>query len=276
MQDVIKTGVIGHPIAHSKSPMIHMHWMKQYDINGTYTAIDCTPDGLPECINRLHDDGYAGLNITIPHKQAIMKLCDIIDDTAQAIGAVNTIVFENGLIRGTNTDAFGFFENMRQTIPDIDLHGKTALVIGAGGAAKAVLHALIQNGADHILLTNRTRETAEHLTNTFQNTRVIAWDDKNPSVKTADIIINTTSLGMTGYPDLKLDFTHAKPDAIVYDIVYNPLMTVFLTEAQTAGLNIVTGIGMLVHQARPAFQVWHGLLPDVSDFLIKEIKEVLL
>lgn len=269
----IKCGVIGHPISHSKSPIIHNHWIAKHDLSGEYKAIDIAPENLEHDIRNLIADGYAGFNVTVPHKQAIFTLCDEVDDRARAIGAVNTVVVqEDGKLRGTNTDAYGFIENIRQTIPDIDFGKGLCVVLGAGGAARAVVYGLLENGADDIVITNRTADKAKEIC-TINDEKIMSvdWDDRSSILKKAAIVINTTSLGMTGKDALEIDLAPLPKDAVVADIVYAPLMTPLLQAAQDRGNQIVTGIGMLLHQARPAFEQWFGVLPDVDDELQKKV-----
>jgi shikimate dehydrogenase len=295
----VKTGVIGYPIKQTKSPIIHHHWMDAYGIDGNYNAIEIAPEDLSDGIKRLINEGYAGVNATIPHKQAVMNLCDEVDKTARAIGAVNTLQFKDDKVVGTNTDAFGFMENLYQSCPDFDVSGKTALVLGAGGAAQAVVYGLMDAGIGQIFISNRTEEKANLLLNSFAPPpasvssattprqgeerferqresgggviKVVSWHNKNDVITDSDIIINTTSLGMIGYPSLDIDLSTTKPGAVAYDIVYNPLMTDFLKRAEMHGCEIVTGIGMLVHQARPGFKLWHGIMPDVDEALIQKV-----
>lgn len=264
---MIKTAVIGHPISHSKSPLIHSYWMEQHGIDGTYEAIDIAPDHLEAGLRDLMAQGYAGVNVTVPHKEAVYALCDELDDAAQNIGAVNTVVFQNGKILGRNTDAFGFMENIRQSQPAFSFAEKTALVLGAGGAARAVVYGLLEGGVDRVVLTNRTREKAESLTALcVDQIDVRDWDDRH-DLGGVDVLVNTTALGMTGKPELEMSLETLNPEALVTDIVYAPLMTELLNAAQARGNPVVTGIGMLLHQARPAFQAWHGVMPDVDESL---------
>jgi shikimate dehydrogenase len=260
---MIKTAVIGHPIAHSKSPLIHGYWMKQHGIDGTYEAIDIAPEDLSARLHDLANQGYGGVNVTVPHKEAVYDLCDDLDDAAQKIGAVNTVVFKGGKIHGRNTDAFGFMENLRQSQPEYDFTEKTALVLGAGGAARAVVYGLLQAGVSRIVISNRTESRARVLCD--MNPKcidVLPWSQHD--LAAFDIIVNTTSLGMTGKPGLDIDLGALHADAVVADIVYAPLMTDLLKRAQARGNPVVTGIGMLLHQARPAFEAWHGVMPDVD------------
>lgn len=269
---MIKAGVIGHPISHSKSPLIHGYWLKKYGIDGEYLAYDIAPDQLRDGIRKLIDAGLSGFNVTIPHKQKVLDLCDVITPAAEKIGAVNTITIDgNGRLHGDNTDAFGFAENLRSTYPDIDWTGKTALVIGAGGASRAIVYALKNIGVTDICITNRTDRNALDLAG-FYNVHHCVWDKKQDKVPRADIIINTTSLGMVGQPSLDISLSGISKAAIVYDIVYNPLMTPLLQQANRNGAKTVTGIGMLLHQARPGFKAWFGIYPEVTKELENHIK----
>ncbi len=266
----IKTAVIGHPISHSKSPLIHNYWIEKHGLNGGYQAINIHPDNIRTDVQALVGKGYAGFNVTVPHKIAIMELCDEIDDLAKSIGAVNTVTIKNGRLYGTNTDAYGFIQNIKQNAPDFDFTSGRIVVLGAGGAANAVLYALLQEGAQEIIITNRTREKAQGLA-AFNNKiiKVADWGDRNDICSGASLIINTTALGMTGKPPLTIDISGADNNALVTDIVYSPLQTDLLKQAQSHGFQTVTGIGMLLHQARPAFKLWHGVMPEVDKTLEK-------
>lgn len=264
---MIRAGVIGHPIGHSRSPLIHRHWLDTYQIPGAYEAYDIEPEHLRDETLRLRDAGLKGFNVTLPHKQAVMEICTTLTADAQRIGAVNTVVFyPSGEIEGRNTDAYGFMENAREAQPHFDWRAGPATVLGAGGAARAILFALRAAGVPEIRLTNRTLESAETLAEEF-GCRVYEWEDKSSALEGAASLINTTSLGMKGQPALEIDLEELEPGALVYDIVYAPLMTPLLLQAQEKGAKTVTGIGMLLHQARPAFQAWFGTLPEVDDAL---------
>lgn len=261
---MIKAGVIGHPISHSLSPLIHGYWFEKYQIAGQYEAVDIAPATLKVQVQALLSRGYAGFNVTVPHKQNIMPLCDKLDETAHAIGAVNTVVVKDGLIEGRNTDAFGFIGNLKQTLPDFNFKQGPALVLGAGGAARAIIHGLLQEGIPEIRLANRTRVNAEDLARSFKNVRVLNWDDRGKACTDTTLVTNTTVLGMRGQAALEMDLSQAPANAAVYDIVYKPLLTDLLKSAEGRGLSVVTGIGMLLHQARPAFAAWTGVMPDVT------------
>ena len=277
----IKAGVIGHPLKHSKSPIIHNHWIKQHHLNGEYTAIDIAPGALENGIQDLIDQGFAGFNVTLPHKQTIMNLCETIDDTAKIIGAVNTVSIKGGKLHGQNTDAFGFIQNIAQQQPNFDFTNGAALVLGAGGAARAVIYGLIDAGATAITITNRTAEKAKEIANDLSdfaalkscNINVLDWGlrDQKEHVQNLHLLVNTTSLGMDGKPALDYNIAHLPDDALVNDIVYAPLYTDLLTDAERRGLKTVTGIGMLLHQARPAFNAWFGVMPDVDDLLQQKL-----
>ncbi len=272
MSAFIKAGVIGHPVNHSKSPMIHNHWIAQYGLKGEYHAIDIAPDNLTAGVQELINRGFSGFNVTVPHKQAIFKLCDFVDDTAKAIGAVNTVVVKDGLLHGTNTDAFGFIENVHQSAFGVDFVRRASVVLGAGGAARAVVYGLIEAGAQHIIVTNRTRENAQEIAKSYPGVvRVEDWEARNEILLGAGFLVNTTSLGMTGKHPLQIDLSALSERAVVADIVYAPLKTDLLRQAEEDGHQIVTGIGMLLHQARPAFEKWFGVLPDVTEELEKKV-----
>lgn len=267
-----RAGVIGHPIAHSRSPRIHGHWLKKYGIEGEYKAYDVHPHQLKDDVLRLRDEGFAGCNVTLPHKQNIMEICTTLSDEATRIGAVNTLVFyPNGEIEGRNTDAFGFMRNATENHPDFAWNSGPAVVLGAGGAARAILYALKRAGVPEIRLMNRTIETAENLADEFDCV-VYEWDQRNKVLDGAVSVINTTSLGMTGQPPLEIDLSALQEGSLVYDIVYAPLITPLLQQADEKGCRIVTGIGMLLHQARPGFQAWFGTMPEVDD----ELRQVVL
>lgn len=268
----IKAGVIGHPINHSKSPIIHNHWIAQHGLSGEYKAIDIAPENLKDSVQKLIDDGYAGFNVTIPHKQEIFKLCAEVDETAQKIGAVNTVVIKDGKSHGTNTDAFGWIENVHQSAFGVDFVHRPAIVLGAGGAARAIVHALLEAGAQQIIITNRTADKAKDVAELNTDiVRVVPWENRNKILQDAGLLVNTTSLGMTGKDKLEIDLALLPKDAVVSDIVYAPLMTELLVRAQHRGNQIVTGIGMLLHQARPAFEKWFGVLPDVTEELERKV-----
>jgi len=268
----MKAAVIGRPITHSKSPLIHRHWLERYDLRGSYDAVDIRPENLSYQLKQMvEEEGYTGLNVTVPHKEAVLPLCDELDEAAQAIGAVNTIVIEEGKIKGRNTDAFGFTENIKTALPDFKFSDGPAYVLGAGGAAKAVLYALLKEGASEIYLSNRTRERAEDLAAVSPDRiKVADWDDFT-NLQHCHFLVNTTSLGMQYKPPLEIDLSSLNTQTIVNDIVYAPLMTSFLQQSKMRGNKIVTGIGMLLHQARPAFEAWTGIMPEIDEELEEKV-----
>lgn len=269
----IKTGVIGQPVAHSKSPLIHGYWIKKYGLTGTYEALEILPENLETDVQKLVESGYRGFNVTIPHKESMLSLCDELDETARAIGAVNSVVIEDKKLFGFNTDAFGFIENIYQHQPKFDFTAGTAIVLGAGGAARAVIHALLQEGVPKIILTNRTKEKAAKLASMAPaRIDVVDWDSREEALRQAAFLVNTSSLGMAGNPPLNLSLENLPPTSLVHDIVYAPQMTDLLTGAKARGNEIVTGIGMLIHQARPSFESWFGVRPDVTEELEKRVR----
>jgi shikimate dehydrogenase len=260
--DLKKAGVVGWPVAHSLSPRLHGYWLKKYSISGEYKAYGVEPDNLPEFISSLREnENFHGVNLTIPHKEAVIRLLDRIDDTAQAIGAVNTVIARDGKLFGTNTDAYGFAENIRPHI----VGRKKAVVLGAGGAAKAVIVALKNLGFEEIIITNRTLERAKALSSVIRHpSSAIHWEKRGEILKGADLLVNTTSLGMTGKEPLEIDLSLLPRNSLVTDIVYSPLITPLLAQAQARGNSIVDGLGMLLHQAVPAFAAWFGVEPEVT------------
>jgi len=260
-------GVIGWPVSHSLSPRLHGYWLKHYNIEGEYKAVTVLPDELDLFIKSLPDHGWQGCNITLPHKEAVLPLLDSMDEVAKAIGAVNTIVVENGLLRGTNTDAFGFSENIR---PHITGKNK-AVMLGAGGAAKAICYALEGLGFKEIIAVNRTKEKSDALAAQFVKVKVGEWDKRAELLAGADLLVNTTSLGMTGKEALDIDLALLPKSALVTDIVYTPLMTPLLEAAKARGNPVVDGLGMLLYQAVPGFEAWFGVKPEVTPELREHV-----
>ena len=270
-----RAAVIGHPIKQSRSPDIHNAWLKQKDISGTYSAIDVPPEELEDFCALLKDSHLKGCNVTLPHKQAIMDYCEDIDDTARKIGAVNTIAVKDQKLYGTNTDAYGFIQNLKEAFPDIDFPSANAVVLGAGGAARAVLYGLKEEGTQNITLTNRTQEKAENLAADFSGIDVQPWEERQNILGDCTLLINTTSLGMHGKGALTLDVSQLPAAAIVYDLIYNPLQTDLLKNAAEKGCKTLHGLGMLVHQAAKSFELWFGETPVIEDSLLKALKESL-
>ncbi|NOD76059.1 MULTISPECIES: shikimate dehydrogenase [unclassified Ruegeria] len=259
-------GVIGHPIGHSRSPKLHGHWLKTYGLAGHYIPMDVAPADLETVLRTLPKAGFVGANVTVPHKEAALKIADHVSDRATVIGAANTLVFrEDGSIHADNTDGYGFMENLRSGAPDWNAKDGPAVVFGAGGAARAVLQALSDAGVPEILLTNRTRARADHLKEEFgQRIRVVDWVQAGNVIENAELVVNTTSLGMQGQPELRVPLDGLQPGAVVTDLVYAPLKTNLLKTAEEAGCTTVDGLGMLLHQAVPGFERWFGVRPEVD------------
>lgn len=259
-------GVIGSPIAHSKSPQLHRHWLKTYGISGHYIPMDVSSDNLENVLRTLPTMCFVGVNITIPHKEAVMGIADLITDRAILIGAANTLIFrKDGKIHADNTDGYGFLENLKAGAPSWDPRSGPAAVLGAGGAARAVISSLLEAGVPEILLSNRTRVRAEILQKDFgSRVRVFDWLQAGNMIDDAALLVNTTSLGMTGKPELRVPLDGLRSTTVVTDLVYAPLKTKLLATAEEAGCVAVDGLGMLLHQAVPAFERWFDRRPDVD------------
>lgn len=267
-----KAGIIGHPVSHSLSPLLHEYWIKKYGLKAEYLYLDTEEENLGNRIGELRTSGFVGANITVPYKEKVMKHLDEISDEAKKIGAVNTILVKEGRLFGINTDTEGFLENIRETIPGFSFERRRAVILGAGGAARAVIYSLLKEGAGEIWLVNRTKEKAEMLAQEFgNNIHVETWGRLNKTLGGADILINTTSLGMKGKGKLEIDISPLPKKSIVYDIVYNPLETELLKQAKFQGNKVVDGLGMLLYQAVPAFHLWFGIKPKVTGELRKLI-----
>jgi len=260
--------VVGHPIAHSRSPLIHGHWLAEHGIPGSYERLDVTPAAFPDFMRALPDSGFRGGNVTIPHKEAAFAWADILTPRAKAIGAVNTLVVEpDGRIRGDNTDAPGFCAHLDHSLGLAwpERAGGTALVLGAGGAARAIVVGLAERGLRRIWVANRTAARAEAVAALAPGIgAVVAWDDLPAALGGTGLLVNTTSLGMRGQPPLALDLSPLPAEAAVADIVYAPLETELLAAARRRGLSAVDGLGMLLHQAVPGFEAWFGARPAVT------------
>jgi shikimate dehydrogenase len=265
--------VIGHPIAHSRSPALHNYWLRRYGIRGHYVPVDIAPTDLGDLIRTLPRLGFVGANITIPHKEAILNIADIVTDRAALIGAANTLIFrKDGKIHADNTDGSGFVANLRQHAPQWAPASGPAVVLGAGGGARAVVAALIEVGAPEIRIVNRTRPRAEALRSDFgAKVHVHEWVQAGNLLEDAATVVNTTSLGMTGKPDFRVPLEGLNPRALVTDLVYTPLKTQLLIEAEAKGCTTVDGLGMLLHQAVPAFERWFGIRPDVDEATRKAV-----
>jgi shikimate dehydrogenase len=260
-------GVIGHPIAHSRSPALHGFWLRRYGVKGHYIPMDVAPADLETTLRHLPKIGFVGLNVTLPHKEVILKIADVISDRAALIGAANTLIFrKDGKIHADNTDGAGFVANLRQNAPHWIPAAGPAAVFGAGGAARAVVAALIEVGVPEIRIANRSRPRAEALRADFGAKLVVYdWVQAANMLEGAATVINTTSLGMAGKPEFRVPLDAIEPGAVVNDLVYNPLKTTFLAEAEQRGATIVDGLGMLLHQAAHGFERWFGPTPAVDE-----------
>jgi shikimate dehydrogenase len=270
-------GVMGWPVAHSRSPAIHNHWIGHYGLNGSYVLLPVQPGRLGDAMRGLPALGFAGCNITIPHKVAAMPLVDRIDPLAQRIGAINTVVVEkDGSLSGHNTDAFGYIESLLDARPGWRADAGPITVLGAGGAARAILVALAERGAREIRLCNRSLDKAQALAQEFgAPLRAVPWEQREDALDGAALLVNTTSLGMKGQDPLTLALDRLPTQALVSDIIYVPLETPLLAAARQRGNATVNGLGMLLHQARPAFRHWFGVMPEVTPALRRLVEATL-
>ncbi|MGE0094610.1 MAG: shikimate dehydrogenase [Alphaproteobacteria bacterium] len=266
-------GVMGWPVGHSRSPMLHGHWLRQYGIDGAYVPMAVRPEKIGQALAALPALGFAGCNLTLPHKETSLPHLAEIDGIARRIGAVNTIVVRaDGTLAGSNTDAFGFLENLKAGAPGWRPSTGPAVMIGAGGAARAVGVALIDAGVPEIRILNRTRARAETLAEQLgPRCRALDWNARDTSLDGAALLVNTSSLGMAGQPALDLALDALPKDAVVNDIVYVPLETPLLADARQRGHAAVDGLGMLLHQGRPGFHAWFGVDPQVTRALWDEL-----
>lgn len=268
MNKIPLAGVIGCPVGHSRSPVLHGTWLHHYGLKGHYVPLHVEKEDLPQVLRALPKMGFVGANVTIPHKEAALALADTASPMARAIGAANTLTFEDGLIHADNTDGYGFLQNLREGAQDWQPTNGPALVLGAGGAARAVIVALADAGVPQIWLSNRTRNRAETLQAEISAPiTLIDWADWAQAARDAALIINTTSLGMAGQPALDLIGAVFNSGSVVTDLVYTPLETEFLRQAQQSGCVTVDGLGMLLHQAAPGFERWFGHKPEVTEAL---------
>jgi shikimate dehydrogenase len=265
---LLRAGVVGHPVKHSRSPIIHGYWLEQFGINGRYDRYDVKPEDFSHFVKTLSEQSLQGVNVTIPHKEAAFLALDEATDRARRLKAANTLWFENGKLWGDNTDSIGFLANLDQGHPGWDINAKSALILGAGGAARAIIAGLQERNIEKITIVNRTRERAEELALMSGGQVAIAeWSKLSFQLESADLVVNTTSLGMSGQPDLDLSLDPLGRNALVTDIVYVPLETNLLKQARLRGNPVVDGLGMLLHQAVPGFEHWFGKRPVVTDAL---------
>jgi shikimate dehydrogenase len=259
-------GVLGAPVGHSRSPRLHGHWLKVHGLAGHYVPLHVAPEDLREVLEALPKAGFVGVNVTIPHKQAVLPLAAQVSEAARRIGAANTLTFlPAGGFHADNTDAAGFMANLRAGAPGWVARDGRALVLGAGGAARAVVVALLDAGVPGIILANRSRDRAEELAEQMGPAlTVIDWNARKDAVSDAGLIVNTTSLGMSGQPPLEISLDGLRNGTVVTDLVYTPLETPLLTVARNAGATVVDGLGMLIYQGVPGFHKWFGLRPEVD------------
>jgi shikimate dehydrogenase len=257
--------VIGWPVAHSRSPLIHGYWLEHYGIEGTYGREAVAPEDLANFIRRLGSLGYVGCNVTLPHKEAVYDLVEVQDDTTKRIEAVNTLYMEGGRLLGFNSDAYGFVAHLRSVLPEWRGEGAHVVVLGAGGAARAITAGLLGEGVDRITIANRTEARGRALAAHFgAQVGSIPWSQIADQLPDCDLLINTTQLGMAGQPALDIDLDGLQTGAAVADIVYVPLETDLLRQARARGHPVVDGLGMLLHQAVPGFELWFGVRPEVT------------
>lgn len=266
-------GVMGWPVAHSRSPILHNHWITELGLRGAYVLLPVNPEQLETALRALPVLGFAGCNLTIPHKIAALSMVDRLDPVAQRIGAVNTVVVEaDGSLSGRNTDAFGFIQSLLEAQPNWRADHRPITVIGAGGAARAILAGLLDQGATNIRLVNRSLDKALEMAQEFGNrVEAVSWSCRSEALSEASLLVNTTNQGMHGQEPLDLNLDALPTDALVCDIIYVPLETPLLQKAKQRGNTTVNGLGMLIHQARPGFEAWFGHMPQPSAALMTKV-----
>jgi shikimate dehydrogenase len=270
-------GVIGWPVAQSRSPKLHGYWFERYNVNGAYILLPVQPDKVGDAIKGLVALGFAGCNVTIPHKQAVIPLLDHVDPLARRMGAVNLIVIgEDGKLSGYNKDGYGWFASIKENKPDFDVKAGPAVVVGAGGASRAIVFTLADEGAPEIRLVNRHQERAEQLAAACgKPVKVYPWEKRAELIADANLLVNCTNQGMYGQQPLDLSLDRLPASTYVSDVIYNPLETPLIKAAKARGNATAGGLGMLLHQARPAFKAWFGIDPEVTPELRKIIEATL-
>lgn len=264
--------VIGWPIEHSRSPAIHGYWLARYGIEGSYTKRAVPADQIQAFLRALETEGLAGCNVTIPHKEAAFRAAEVRDPSAVAVGAANTLWLEGGRLCAANTDTYGYMTYLASKAEDWSRRDAPVAILGAGGAARAIVYGFLEAGVSEIRIFNRSAERAEALAKDFgPRLKVMPWDQRSRASTEASVLVNTTSVGLKGAGSLEMDFTDFHPDCIVSDIVYVPLETPLIREARRHGLRTVDGLGMLLHQAVPGFEKWFGVRPKVTDELYEKI-----
>lgn len=265
---MIRSGVIGFPVKHSRSPLIHGYWLKRHGIDGRYDKIEVAPDGLKAFLAGMREAGFAGCNVTLPHKEQAASLIPNLDERAHRIGSVNTVYFSQGELSATSSDGYGFVQNLRWRNPSLDLRGCKVVMLGAGGSARAIVDELLQEGVAQVTVANRTVARAAELAQNFGSRVVaVALHETDQHLRDCGLLINTTSAGIADTAKLSVAFDRLPRGALVTDISYVPLLTPFLADAQRAGCLTTDGLGMLLHQAVPGFELWFGIRPEVTDEL---------
>lgn len=269
--------ILGHGITYSRSPLIHNYWISKYGVESHYGICDLPEEKLPAFLSSIREGKSAGCNVTTPYKQTVIQYLDAVDDAASAIGSVNTIYRRDGQLRGTSTDGAGYIGHLKNTQPDLVLKNARVLVLGAGGAARGIADALVQNGCSAIYIANRTLAKARDIAALQPDIiKPLAWDEVQSVAGQVDLLVNTTSLGMVGRQPLVLSLENTGPDCVISDIVYAPLETQLLAQARGLGRPVVDGLGMLLHQAVPGFQLWFGIEPQVTNELRALVEQDLL
>ena len=269
----IIAGVLGNPIAHSKSPILHQFWLKQNKIKGFYIPLKVSENDLEMTLRNLPKIGFSGVNVTVPHKESVMSLAKIKTERASLIGSANTLTFlPEGGFKADNTDGYGFMKNLEEQAPVWDPKEAKVLVLGAGGACRAVIGALLESGVEKLHVTNRTQKRAKDL-QVFFNSQIelIEWSQKEELLKNVNTVINATTLGMVGSDELQFSLSKANENTTIVDLVYNPINTPLLVEAHKKGCHVVNGIGMLLHQAIPGFNEWYGVKPTITKELLNRV-----
>ena len=260
--------VIGWPIEHSRSPLIHGYWLARYGIEGTYTKVAVEPDDVARFLRSLGAEGFVGCNVTVPHKEMAYAIAEEAEDSARVVGAANTLWLEGDRLHAANTDTYGYMTHLGHVVPDWRAHDGPVCVLGAGGAARAIVYGFLDAGIDEVRIFNRTRERAEAIAEQFgPRVKVFDWHNRSDGARDACVLVNTTAVGLKGAGSLGMDFSGFNPDCVVSDIVYVPLETELIAAARSHGLRTVDGLGMLLHQAVPGFERWFGVRPQVTDEL---------
>ena len=269
----IIAGVLGNPIAHSKSPILHQFWLKQNKIKGFYIPLKVSDADLEMTLKNLPKIGFSGVNVTVPHKESVMSFAKIKTERASLIGSANTLTFlPEGGFKADNTDGYGFMKNLEEQAPVWDPKEAKVLILGAGGACRAVIGALLESGVKKLHVTNRTQKRAKDL-QVFFNSQIelIEWSEKEELLKNVNTVINATTLGMVGSDELQFSLSKANENTTIVDLVYNPINTPLLVEAHKKGCHVVNGIGMLLHQATPGFKEWYGVKPTITKELLNRV-----